>query len=142
MADNVETVRRLEDGWASGDYDAVRGILHPDFHPKGNHGPGAEMMPPGIDGLIEGHKMSLGAFPDRKQETLDCFGEGDRVMIRSRMTGTNKGGLPWFGIEANDRPVDVEYITIYRLENDKVVESWAQMDIALMMQQLGAGGGD
>jgi predicted ester cyclase len=97
-------------------------------------------MPPGVDGLVQGHEMSLGAFPDRKQEIMDCFGEGDRVMIRSRMTATNKGGLPWFGIPANDRKVDLEYITIYRLEGDKVVESWAQMDIAKMMQQLGAGG--
>jgi predicted ester cyclase len=139
MADNVEIVRRLETAWATNDYDTVREILSPDF-PKLNHGPGAEMIPPGIDGLIQGHEMSLGAFPDRKQEILDSFGEGDRVMIRSRMTGTNTGGLPWFGIPANDRAVDVEYITIYRLEDGKVVESWAQMDLATMMQQLGMGG--
>ncbi len=139
MGDNVATVRRLEDAWATSDYETVRAILHPDF-PKLNHGPGAEMMPPGIEGLVQGHQMSLGAFPDRKQETLDSFGEGDRVVIRSRMTGTNKGGLPWFGVPANDKPVDVEYVTIYRLEDDKVVESWAQMDIALMMKQLGMGG--
>jgi len=141
VGDNVETVRRLETAWASNDYDTVREILSPDFHPKGNHGVGAEMMPPnGVDGLVQGHEMSLGAYPDRKQEILDCFGENDRVVIRSRMTGTNDGGLPWFGVPANGNKVDVEYITIYRLENDKVVESWAQMEIAKMMQQLGAGG--
>jgi predicted ester cyclase len=139
MGDNVQTVRRLETAWSTEDYSTVREILAPDF-PEHNHGAGAEAMPPGIDGLIEGHKMSLGAFPDRKQEIMDSFGDGDRVMIRSRMTGTNKGGLPWFGIPANDRQVDVEYITIYRLEDDKVVESWAQMDIAKMMLQLGMGG--
>ena len=139
MTGNEEIVRRLETAWATNDYDTIKEILSPDF-PKLNHGPGAAMMSPGIDGLIEGHKMSLGAFPDRKQETLDCFGEGDRVMIRSRMTGTNEGGLPWFGVPANNNKVDVEYITIYRLEDGKVVESWAQMEIAKMMQQLGMGG--
>jgi predicted ester cyclase len=140
MADNVETVRRLEIAWNANDYDTVREILSPEF-PKLNHGVGAEAMPPGgVDGLIQGHEMSLGAFPDRNQEIMDCFGDGDRVMIRSRMTGTNEGGLPWFGIPANGNKVDLEYITIYRLEDDKVVESWAQMDIAKMMQQLGPGG--
>jgi steroid delta-isomerase-like uncharacterized protein len=140
MADNVETVRRLETAWNASDYDTVREILSPEF-PKSNHGVGAEMMPPGgVDGLIQGHEMSLGAFPDRDQEILDCFGDGDRVMIRSRMTGTNKGGLPWFGVPANGNKVDIEYITIYRLQDGKVVESWAQMDIAKMMQQLGVRG--
>jgi len=61
-------------------------------------------------------------------------------VVRSRMTGTNDGGLPWFGIPANGNTIDIEYITIYRLEDDRVVESWAQMEIAKMMQQLGVGG--
>jgi predicted ester cyclase len=140
MADNVETVRRLETAWATNDYDTVRAILSPDF-PNLNHGAGAEAMPPGgVDGIIQGHEMTLVAFPDRRQEILDSFGDGDRVVIRSRMTGTNEGGLPWFGIPANGNNVDIEYITIYRLEGDKVVESWGQMDVAKMMQQLGVGG--
>lgn len=141
MADNVATVRRLESAWTANDYDTVREILSPDFHPQGNHGVGAHMMPQGgIDGLIEGHEKGLGSYSDRRTELLDCFGEGDRVVARSRLTGTNDGGLPWFGVPANGNKVDIGYITIYRLENDKVVESWAQMEIAKLMQQLGVGG--
>src|SRR5207253_11522558 len=102
--------------------------------------PTPESCPQVINGLIDGHKMSIGAYHDRKQEILDCFGEGDGVMVRSRMTGTNQGGLPWFGVPANNNKVDVDYITIYRLEDGKVVESWAQMEIPKMMQQLGVGG--
>ena len=141
VGNNVETVRRLEDAWSANDYDTVREILSPDFHPEGNHGVGAKMMPQGgVDGLIEGHEMGLGSYSDRKSEVLDCFGEGDRVVVRTRMTGTNDGGLPWFGVPANGNKVDIEYITVYRLEEEKVVESWAQMEIAKLMQQLGVGG--
>ncbi len=141
MGNNVETVRRLESAWSANEYDTVREILSPDFHPQGNHGVGAAMMPQnGIDGLIEGHEMGRTSYSDRATEMLDCFGEGDRVVVRSRLTGTNDGGLPWFGVPANGNKVDIEYITIYRLEDDKVVESWAQMEIAKLMQQLGAGG--
>jgi predicted ester cyclase len=84
--------------------------------------------------------MGNSSYSDRRTEVLNCFGEDDRVVVHSRLTGTNDGGLPWFGVPANGNKVDIEYITIYRLENDKVVESWAQMEIAKLMQQLGVGG--
>src|SRR5262245_15771846 len=138
MADNVETIKRLEAAWASFDYDTVKEILDPNFK---NGGAGAETMPPGIDGLIQGSEMSHGAFPDKQQELIQIFGEGDKVVSQVRMTGTNKGGLPWFGVPANDRPIDVQWITIYTMKDDKVVETTSQMDIAMMMQQLGAGEG-
>jgi predicted ester cyclase len=54
------------------------------------------------------------------------------------MTGTNKGGLEWAGIPANDKPVDVDYIQISRHGTDgKIVETWSQMDVPKMMVQLG-----
>lgn len=82
--------------------------------------------------------MSLQAFPDRQQEVLDLFGDGDKVGSCVRMTGTNQWGLPWFGIPANGKAVDLQWITIYTLEDGKVVETNAQMDIPTMMTQLGA----
>jgi hypothetical protein len=55
------------------------------------------------------------------------------------MTGTNTGGLPWFGIPANERPVDVEWIQISRHDDDgRIAETWAQMESAKLMMQLGA----
>ena len=68
----------------------------------------------------------------------DLFGEGNRGVVRVRMRGINTGGLPWFGIPANGAKVDVEWITEFRLEDGKVVETWAQMELPTMMQQLGA----
>lgn len=60
------------------------------------------------------------------------------------MTGTNEGGLLWLGFRrtarspVNGKKVDMEWITIYRLEGGKVVETRAQMEIPKMMMQLGA----
>jgi predicted ester cyclase len=42
------------------------------------------------------------------------------------------------GVPANGNKVDTQWISIYRLSNGKVVEHRAVMDIAGMMQQLGA----
>jgi predicted ester cyclase len=136
MTDNIETIRRLESAWATSDHDTIKEILDPNFK---NGGPGAESMPPGgVDGLLQAHAMSLQTFPDRSQELLDIFGEGNKVVARVRMTGTNKGGFPAFGIPANDKKVDVEWITIYTLDGGKVIETTAQMEIPKMMMQLGA----
>ena len=60
------------------------------------------------------------------------------MVARCRMTGTNRGGLPWFGIPANDRAIDIEYIQILRIEDGSVKETWAQMDLPKLMMQLGA----
>ena len=135
MGGNVETIRRLENAWATTDPATIKEILDPNFK---NGGPGAESMPPGVDGLLQSHQASLGAFPDKRQTMEDIFSEGDKVISRVRMTGTNKGGMPWFGIPANDRKLNVEWITVYTVKDGKVVETKAQMDIAGMMQQLGA----
>ena len=136
--ENVELVRRLEDqGYSSGNYELLDEILAPDLQTRA-HTPGSDQIPPGIDGIKAASQMSKGAFPDRKTTIEDIFGEDDLVVVRTRMTGTNQGGLPWFGIPANDKAIDIEYIQILRVEDGKVAESWANMDLPKMMMQLGA----
>ena len=132
---NVDVVRRIEAAWAESDLDALDDLIAADYTP---HTPGSDQIPPGLQGAKMAHQQSMQAFPDRQNEVLDIFGEGDQVVAHVRMTGTNTGGLPWFGIPANDHKVDTDWITIYRLEGGRVVETWAQMDIPRMMMQLGA----
>ena len=67
------------------------------------------------------------------------FGESDQVVARIRMTGTNTGGLPWFGIPANDAKVDLEWVQISRHDADgAIVETHAQMELPKLMMQVGA----
>ena len=55
------------------------------------------------------------------------------------MTGTNDGGMPWAGMPANGKKVDIDWIQISRHADDgTIVETWAQMDLATMMVQLGS----
>jgi predicted ester cyclase len=48
------------------------------------------------------------SFPDRKVEILNLVAEGDTVLVRTRVTGTNQGGFPAFGIPPNGKPIDIE----------------------------------
>ena len=132
---NIDVVCRLEQAYNGQDYDTVRSLIADGFAP---HTPGSEMMPPGVQGAIAADQGGHQSFPDKRTEILDIFGEGDRVVTHIRMTGTNKGGIPWAGVPANDKAVDTDWIQISRHDTEgKVVETWSQMDTPKMMMQLG-----
>ena len=134
--DNVGVVRRIEEAYNNQDYATIDELIADEFVA---HTPGSEMVPAGREGAKAADMGAHTFFPDKRTEILDIFGEGDRVVAHVRMTGTNKGGVPWAGIPANGLPVDIDWIQISRHGPDgKVVETWAQMDIPKMMMQLGA----
>ncbi len=134
--DNVEVIRGIEEAYQSQDYATIDELIADDFVA---HTPGSEMMPAGREGAKMADMGAHQSFPDKKTEILDIFGEGDRVVVHVRMTGTNKGGVAWAGIPANDRPIDIDWIQISRHGPDgKLHETWAQMDTPKLMTQLGA----
>jgi predicted ester cyclase len=134
VSDAAEFVRRLEDAWASFDHDTVRQLWASDMVEHTHHTGGGN----GLDVAIQNNEGVRTAFPDCRRTIEDIFADGDKVVARVRMQATNEGGLPWFGIPANGNRVDVEWISEYRVADGKVVEHWTQMDVAKLMQQLGA----
>ncbi len=135
---NIDVVRRLEDAYNHRDYSGFAQLISDNL---AAHTPAAEQSPQTHAGISQVNENAYTAFPDKRTEILDIFGEGDRVVARVRHTGTNTGGLPWFGIPANDAKVDFEWIQISRHDEDgRITETWAQMDAAKLMQQLGATG--
>jgi predicted ester cyclase len=132
-AANKRVVSAIEGAWNTGDLTAL------DKHFARGYRNHAAM--PGMETDLRGakntHAMVIQAFPDRNVELLDIVAEGDRVAIRTRVTGTNNGGAFWFGAPANDRAIDFESWALYRLEGAKVVESWGLNDGLTALVQLG-----
>jgi predicted ester cyclase len=139
MADvvrNIEVVEKLEKAYNDRDYDTVRACVAGDLVA---HTPGSEMLPAGVEGAIASNEGSFQGFSDRKTEVLEIFGDGDRVVSHVRMTGTNDGDMPFGGIAATGKAVDIDWIQISRHGDDGMIqETWAQMDLPKMMVQLGA----
>ena len=134
--DNIDVIRALEEAYQRQDYATVDRWLAPDLIA---HTPGADTLPPGAEGAKAADMGAHQSFPDKRTEILDIFGEGDRVVAHVRMSGTNDGGLPPFGIAANGRKVDFDWVQISRHDPDgRVVETWAQIDVPKLMTQLGA----
>ena len=132
--ENKTIVRQVEEAWNSGNLDALDNLFAPNFIAH-SAVPG---MPAGLQGAKMAHMGSVQALPDRRTTIEDLLAEGDYVVARVRMTGTNKGGFPWLGIPANGNSVDVQWTSLYRLVDGKIVEHSAVMDMLGLLQQLGA----
>ncbi len=133
---NVGLVERLERAYNARDYDTVRACVAADFVP---HTPGSETLPAGVEGAIASNEGSFQSFSDKQTEILEIFGERDRVVSHVRLTGTNDGDMPFGGISATGKAIDIDWIQISRHGDDGTIqETWSQMDLPTMMVQLGA----
>lgn len=90
----------------------------------------------GPEDLKRFNAQSVAAFPDVQVTIEDLVTEGDEVVVRWTLRGTHDGELRG-GIPATGRGVEVSGITISRIRNGKVVESWGNYDLLGMLQQLG-----
>ena len=76
------------------------------------------------------------AFPDCQYHAEDVIAEGDKVVVRYTMTGTQQGDFQ--GIPPTGKPVKIEGIGIVRIGGGRMQEFWFASDMLGMMQQLGA----
>ncbi|HEX6482260.1 MAG TPA: ester cyclase [Ktedonobacteraceae bacterium] len=74
-------------------------------------------------------------FPDIHLTISDLVVEGEKVVVRWILRGTDLGGYE--GHLPTGRPVCLTGITIMRMEQDIIVEEWNEVDIAGMLRQLG-----
>lgn len=75
------------------------------------------------------------AFPDMKLTVEDMVAEGDKVVARCHMNGTQTGDF--MGTPPTGKSVSIETIDIVRFVDGKCAEHWGLSDDAGMMQQLG-----
>jgi steroid delta-isomerase-like uncharacterized protein len=131
---NKEVVRKIEEAWNANRLDELDQYFEPNFT-QHNPFPG---ITPTLETAKQAHQASISAFPDRTTTIEEMIAEGDRVMVRMRVQGTNTGGLPFLNVPANGNKIDIEWISIYGLRNGKVYEHRALMDLTTFMQQLSA----
>ena len=76
-----------------------------------------------------------GAFPDLQFTIEALVAEGDRVVTRWAARGTNSGSFA--GMPPTGKAVVVSGISIERIADGKIAESWVNFDQMGMLQQLG-----
>ena len=135
LLDNNKTIARrfFEEVFGQGKLDVLDVIVAKDHNNKGPATlPG---LPTGPEGARQVVTMYRNAFPDFRVTVDEQIAEGDKVVTRWTAHGTHKGELA--GIPATGKSSTVTGISVDKLVNGKIAESWGIFDQFGMMQQLG-----
>ncbi len=131
--DHAATMRRMYDLLNVGDVDGFGDRVADDFVDH-EELPG---LAPTKEGVKSFFRMYIAAFPDLRIDAEDILTSGDKVVARSRATGTHQG--EFMGMPATGKAIDVQLIDIIRFGDDGLAcEHWGVFDTMTMMQQLGA----
>ena len=93
---------------------------------------GSEMR--GIDSLRAHVQEHHKAFPDWKEDIKRIVAEQDLVVIQYVSTGTNEG--KWLGSSPTGRKIQINEVSIFRIEDGRIAEQWLLPDLFSMQQQL------
>jgi predicted ester cyclase len=80
----------------------------------------------GHEGIRRSTDLYRALFDDLQLGVTDQITEGDHVVSRWIMTGSNRG-----------RPTEMRGITISRMEAGRIVEDWTAVDSLELLRQLG-----
>jgi predicted ester cyclase len=79
--------------------------------------------------------MLFGAFPDFHTVVEDLLVDGDKVVIRTSISGTFKG--PFGSVVPTGKHAKWTAMGIYRIADGKIVEAWEEPDMLGGFQRLG-----
>jgi predicted ester cyclase len=80
--------------------------------------------------------MMRSAFPDIVWTLQETVCGDDKVIARFKTRGTQQG--PFMGFPAWEKKICMTAVSIYRFEEEKIVEERGQPDIFGLMVQIGA----
>ena len=123
--------RYLEECFNAGRVELLDELLAPsyEFH---DAPPG---LAPGIEGVRQTIRMFHAAFPDLKITIEDLVAEGDKVCARAVTRGTHSG-QPMMGIAPSAKKFAMRGMTMVRIHNGRITDSWVSNDVLGLMNQL------
>jgi len=74
-------------------------------------------------------------WPDGRVTYEMMIAEGDMVAAYATFTGTNNGPLGQFS--ATGRPVETNFLVMFRIQEGKIAEIWVEWDNLAVLTQLG-----
>jgi predicted ester cyclase len=133
VEDNKQLVRHFTDEvYNQHKKSSIDVYVHPDFV---DHSPGTGADARGIDYVKAQWDRNYAAFPDLHLTLDDVLAEGDKVVARWTSDSTFKGALG--DVAGKGQKVSVQGVSIFRIQDGKIIESWDFVDRAGMLLQAG-----
>jgi predicted ester cyclase len=133
IEENKAIVRRLFDEvWNTGKLDKIEELYSPDF--VADYRPYSPLRT-GLEGIKDMVRRAWTTFPDYHEALEELVAEGDTVVARFLITGTQQGH--WGPIPPTGKKVQFEEIVMLRLVNGKVVGQRGIVDALHALRQLG-----
>ena len=124
--------RLLEEAFNAGNIDVVDESVTTDFVNHDAALPEAMIGPDAAKASISGYRA---AFPDLRFTIEDQIADDQAVATRWSAKGTHQGDL--MGMAPTGKQATVTGITIDRIVDGRIAESWTNWDTLGMLQQLG-----
>lgn len=137
MKDSVEfrkaVVRRLIEAINRQDWSQFENLVAPAFR---RHSAAAGQ--PEVSNrraLREFLEKERNTFPDARESIEDMVAEHSRVAVRHRFSGTQTGPLGDY--PSTGKRLVADYLAIYRIAGNRIVECWAEWDNLTALVKLG-----
>jgi predicted ester cyclase len=130
--ENKALIRYWFEQLDKGNFDVIDELLPVDYV---DHNPPLPDLPPGREGVRQSSLTLAAAFPNAVHTIEDQMAEGDKVMTRLTTRATFTGEC--LGFRPTGKVVEVSGIAVHRIASGRLVEHWANMDMAGFMEQIG-----
>ena len=135
IASNKATFNRLHNAFNSGDAELISKTIDEVFDPDVQVGTPLPVDTTGSQVLKQVWATLLRAYPDLHVTVEDLIAEGDKLVARNSVTGTNKG--EYLGRPATGKSVTYNEVFILRFAGGRIAETWGVADVFSQMKQLG-----
>lgn len=115
-------------GYNENDYDAVEKLLLEEYY---DHSPASARSSLDAINIL---KIVQNIFPDMKVEIIDLIEENNKVVGRFKFSVTHSN--EYMGVNPTNKRIEWEAIEIFRIENEKIVESWGYWPEAQIKETL------
>ena len=132
---NKATVRRFHEATNSGDLELISKTIDDVFAPDAMIRTPLPIKTSGAQAIKEVFTRLLAVYPDLRVEIKDLVAEGDKVVSRNTVTGTQLGD--YLGHPPTGKRVTYNEIFIMRFAGGRIVETWGVVDVLSQMKQIG-----
>lgn len=129
---NHETMEKFIRFINTGDIELGWSIISPDVV---FHAPTSPEPMHGFEGYVAVLDMMRGAMPDVSWNAEEYISDGDRIMVRFTMKGTQTN--PFMGMPPSGKKICVTAMNIYEFKDGKIIREHGLPDLFTMLMQLG-----